>query len=480
MNTKDKENNKKLKVAINRDLSYEEIGSLIVRDPIRRNEELQEAIKFIDSIDGNASIFLDADWGSGKTVFVKQLEMILWQLNSEKDDIDIENKDEIINKIKSEFSIESKDNYLPVYYSAWANDCYDDPLATIVSEIAIKTSNKFKEGWDVNTPKIITDSLKSILDLCDITTTFAVPQVNVIAKPLCSFAKNIIDIKENIKKKDFFKQYKEDKELYEMVHKYLDAVVDETKSDKIILIIDELDRCKPSFALDLLESVKTLFKNDKLIVLYSVNTSELSKTVASFYGQGLDGSRYLQRFYDFNVPLKKINAETYIKLLNLGDESSYWIYTVSLNFSNNFNLSFRDMNLYITQIKEVEQIQVSHFKDIIDFDLLQCIAIPILIGIRIINKEDYEKISKSHDAETLQKYIFACKEASNTIVKELTIKKNLEEVSEEDKVEMIQNFSSDVIIYLYLEDLYNYYHKKDDASILKIECNCKKIFSKFL
>ena len=460
MNTKGEEKNKKLKTSINRDLSYEEIGNLIKDDPIGRNEELKEVIKFIDSIEGNASIFLDADWGSGKTVFVKQLEMILWQLNSEKDDIDLKNKDEIIQKIMSEFSIESEQNYLPVYYSAWANDCYDDPLATIVSEIAIKSTKKFNEGLDVDISGIVWTSLDAVISL-----------LGLPAK--------ITDLKNNINKNDFFSSFKKKKELSEKVQKYINNV-SKTTNSKILLIIDELDRCKPTFALELLESVKTLFNNENIATLYSVNTSELSKTVSTFYGQGLDGNRYLQRFYDFTFPLKYVPPTIYVKQFPIGERSSHFISAVSQDFANFYKLALRDQNLFYSSMGELMDIKTPNFADETSFGLIKCVAVPLIAGIKFYKFEDYYKIVKNNDYEIFKSYLVNCEQAINIIVSKIFARTNLDKVNDDIREQFIDKFCKEAIGLLFGTLSYDSIDASKDDVLFGLNCDCKKIFNKYL
>ncbi|SIN72576.1 KAP family P-loop NTPase fold protein [Halodesulfovibrio marinisediminis] len=72
----------------------------------------------------------------------------------------------------------------------------------------------------------------------------------------------------------------------------------------LIFVIDELDRCKPTFALELLEKIKHFFSVPNVHFLLVTNLDQLSKVVKCEYGSEIDGATYLQKFYDvvFSLP----------------------------------------------------------------------------------------------------------------------------------------------------------------------------------
>lgn len=71
----------------------------------------------------------------------------------------------------------------------------------------------------------------------------------------------------------------------------------------MLLLVDELDRCRPEYAVRLLKEMKALFVRDRIVVVHSANLDQLAKVISGKYGEGFDGSRYLDRFFDLKVPL---------------------------------------------------------------------------------------------------------------------------------------------------------------------------------
>ena len=66
------------------DPTEENIRETLLNDQLGRNEELRQFVRLLNSIDGNCTIALDGDWGSGKTFFVKQAQMIIDSFNEYK------------------------------------------------------------------------------------------------------------------------------------------------------------------------------------------------------------------------------------------------------------------------------------------------------------------------------------------------------------------------------------------------------------
>ena len=78
---------------------------------------------------------------------------------------------------------------------------------------------------------------------------------------------------------------------------YLECVV--KKTGKFVIMIDELDRCRPTFAVQTLEIVKHLFNVEGIIYIFSLDIKELSHSVKVVYGNDFDAIGYLGRFFNY-------------------------------------------------------------------------------------------------------------------------------------------------------------------------------------
>lgn len=82
----------------------------------------------------------------------------------------------------------------------------------------------------------------------------------------------------------------------------------------LIFIIDVLDRCKPRFALEILESIKHLFSVPHITFVLVMNRTQLEEAVRCEYGSGVDASRYLQKFISVWASLPKSNEQNNIAI----------------------------------------------------------------------------------------------------------------------------------------------------------------------
>ena len=102
-------------------------------------------------------------------------------------------------------------------------------------------------------------------------------------------------------------------ELLENFIKNLKNYADGLKKEgPLIIVIDELDRCRPLYAIELLEAAKHLFSVDNVIFVLAVNRRELGHSIKAIYGNEFNSQEYLRRFIDVNIPLPAVDRENYI------------------------------------------------------------------------------------------------------------------------------------------------------------------------
>jgi hypothetical protein len=86
----------------------------------------------------------------------------------------------------------------------------------------------------------------------------------------------------------------------------VDIARDKARKLPMFIFVDELDRCRPSFAISLLEGIKHLFGVKGVCFVVSTNMAQLSESVKAVYGSGFDGYQYLKRFFEveFTLPIQ--------------------------------------------------------------------------------------------------------------------------------------------------------------------------------
>ena len=75
------------------------------------------------------------------------------------------------------------------------------------------------------------------------------------------------------------------------------------QGNKVIFVIDELDRCRPDYALELLEVIKHFFSVSRVHFVFGVNLEALKEMVRTRYGKEIDATTYLQKFIQVTLEL---------------------------------------------------------------------------------------------------------------------------------------------------------------------------------
>ena len=81
------------------------------------------------------------------------------------------------------------------------------------------------------------------------------------------------------------------------------------KYPPIFVIIDELDRCRPTYAIALLEEIKHLFDVPGIVFVIALHGEQLTKSINAVYGTGFDSQSYLRRFFTRHYQLRKLSID---------------------------------------------------------------------------------------------------------------------------------------------------------------------------
>lgn len=195
-----------------------------------------------------------------------------------------------------------QEKHICLKFNAWETDFAADPLIVLVKEL----SEKLKEMSSTFDPKLV-DRLLSV------TGTIAKRSIPVVVRLLSSGVLDGSGIEKEVSNltgklaEDSINAYEESKsaitEFRELLNKLVKENIEQDKNRKIILIIDELDRCRPSYAIELLERVKHLFDIDGVIFILGIDRTQLAESVKALYGSNFDARGYLKRFIDLDYSL---------------------------------------------------------------------------------------------------------------------------------------------------------------------------------
>lgn len=303
-----------------------------------RNRDIIEFIEALEMIEGNMFIALDARWGEGKTFYVRQIEKTLEYLTLKKYG-DNENAAvrEKVQDLDQYFEgtglavVETEQSYLPVYYNAWEYDNHPDPLLSLLY-VVVKKCGKLIDS------KLTKTKLEIIKDV-----------IGAIQKNFLSVTIDGGKIVDAFSEKNIFEDIQLAEEIREKVKMIFDEVIVE-KAQKLVIFIDELDRCKPDFAMAMLERIKHYFDDDRIIFIVSVNKEQLTHTISNCYGAGFDSTGYLNKFFDRTAYLPEMKIDTRMTCKG-GNEI---LEKMANGLAEYYNLSLRDVLIYNERIASID------------------------------------------------------------------------------------------------------------------------------
>lgn len=217
-------------------------------------------------------ISIDGRWGTGKTFLLER-----WQKDLERE------------------------GFSAIYFNAWEDDFCDDPLLAIIGQLSEQFKNgKFKE---------LTNQVGQIAG--------QLIKQNLIAVPSKLTGLDLSVDLSKLDDRDLLQEYADQRKTKDRLKSkltQLSANVAEETGRPLVSIIDELDRCRPTFAIELLERVKHIFDIPNMVFVFGINRDELCKSLESIYGE-IDATVYLRRFFDMEFTLPGVNSEKFCESL---------------------------------------------------------------------------------------------------------------------------------------------------------------------
>lgn len=343
----------------------------IKEDVLDRNAELNSFCHLLSTQNSMNSIALDGRWGSGKTFFVKQCALLINAKNS-LSNLDKDIAESILKVAKQSNSFEglTDNNLLAIYFDAWENDSNEDPVLALIYQIVQQLDLK-TNGFDLNH---LAHVLCAIVDV-------------ITDRPIS----NAIS---SLKECDFLYVIHKHEDLETIIKKFFDEVLFE-KAGQLIIFVDELDRCRPSYAVQLLERIEHYFINERITFVFSVNLEQLQHTIKNFYGNDFDACRYLDRFFDLRLSLPPINTTKYYNSLNLSNNVE--IDRVLMRIQQTFNMSLREFCKFYDSVK-VSGMK-SYFNETEDFMFKYIVT--LCLALKITNITLHDEFIEGKDIQPL-------------------------------------------------------------------------------
>lgn len=245
-----------------------------------------------------------------------------------------------------------------IYFDSFKNDFIEDPFLALLSEILNykkwtesifesvkgKSKNVLKAiipmTWKIWLRFLMWWDIESVEDKLEEFTEWEL--VNFVNKTLEDY----------LKKEESIKIFKES----------IEKII--LEKGQLIFIIDELDRCRPDFALRLLERIKHFFDIKWLYFVLWINKEQITKYIKKIYWD-IDWEEYLQKFIDIETILPKNISERdndYEKYVNNLIDGNYKdifdkhmdkkssIKKLLIFLSKHYNISFRELEKNINYL----------------------------------------------------------------------------------------------------------------------------------
>ncbi len=267
-------------------------GDPFQNDQLDRKQCAENLTRLIRTLEQPFVLSVNGAWGSGKTTFVK-----MWKRSMELD------------------------GQRCLYFNAWENDFVEDPLVPFIAEMeealadheapedARRWMGRLKSlGWGILRYGLPTGARLATLGALD------QDAVRAIAGGL-NLGEHVADAVEECvsdRVKDYLDRRKGITEFKEALAKFAEKVTTEEGVHRpVVFFVDELDRCRPDYAIALLERIKHLFSVPHVLFVLSVDRTQLAHSVRARYGADMDSDGYLRRFIDLEWSLPQPDHGSY-------------------------------------------------------------------------------------------------------------------------------------------------------------------------
>ena len=416
------------------EMNQENLKYSIENDTLDRNCKLNKLIELLNGVKGNKIISIDGKWGCGKTFFLRQLEYI--------------NKNAFV--LKDKFNEENikifKEKYEVYYYNAWENDMHSSPLLSLIYNLI----NDFPKEKDqtasgkVESPFDVVEGLKTV-------------------------SQNFINLEKVKTYKDLTQEIHTSEEKKTALSNIINNILQADK--KLIFIVDELDRCKPDYAINMIEVIKHFYSNEKIIFLLGTNNLQLSHTISNYYGSNFDGYGYLNKIYNLIIELGDVPIKKYIEKITVRRDSSCWCDIDFYGVCEYFNFSMREINRLLNDFELLDEYMNTNYGGTLSEDtIVKYLFLPYCLGLKIANRIELSEFLEGKGYLSLKRFVFSNDELTKILKRCYELQKRIgEQITEEQLLKEID---------AYLEEKYNTYFS-NRITDWHIEENKKKFLDIF-
>lgn len=249
-------------------------------DDLDRKPKAQMLTRILERTETPLVLGLDSAWGTGKTTFVR-----MWAQ-------DLKNQ-----------------GFENLFFNAWESDYVAEPLVALVGELGhLQGAQEGKEYDQVK--KLAGQVARNAVPVAVRLLTAGLVDLRSddLEKALGEVLEEVVE--------ERIAEYEAQKNELEKFRDALTRLVKSVGGGKpVVFFIDEMDRCRPTFAVELLERVKHLFEVEGVIFVLSLHKAQLAHSIRAVCGPGFDAEGYLGRFFDLTYELPSPEPQKYGRLL---------------------------------------------------------------------------------------------------------------------------------------------------------------------
>ena len=262
-----------------------------------------------------------------------------------------------------------------IYFNGWLFEDYEDAKTALLGNI-LDTIERNRTLGD-NAKKCIAglyksiDKMKLVKNAIKLAGAFLTGGSSIVAEFAISNAlDNMLPSKDGIVKEDLMEAIKAeltDKELREDINSFradFDTLLKETKIDRLVVFIDELDRCSPDTILDTLEAIRLFLYVGRTVFIIGADERHISYAVQTKFkeieGIGIDiGKEYLEKIVQYPVRIPRLSTrevELYISLLFMEKDLLTEEFENTIKFINEQKIkNFLDFQIDYVLLKEFNE-----------------------------------------------------------------------------------------------------------------------------
>lgn len=336
-------------------------------DKLNREDTARKLTSLIFSFDDPLVSSINGRWGAGKTTFIK-----MWN-----------------------HMLENEDTVKSLRFNAWENDFASDPALVFINEMtkAIEDDTDLSADGGIDIDQLKRIGSEVIPMLLEVS----------IGGRAAKLAEKGLDEADGL-----FQKLEQAKNKIHKFKAELEGIAEQIQKEKsapLVVFIDELDRCRPDFAVELLERIKHLFDVPGIVFVLAVDAEQLANSVRSLYGRDMDAEGYLRRFIDLSYRLPRPSDGEYIQYLYSrhgtddllrGSNEIMAMLTMAKSCAEHFGLSLRGKEQLMLRLDLTFRQLTSSLES---FPSFLWPAVPFLIALRMERKDAYEKLVSGKSAE---------------------------------------------------------------------------------